>query len=112
MTDTPRKVPSMFAHCVYFSLNDNSDEAKQKLVASCKKHLLGHPGTAFFAAGVLAEEYARPVNDRDFDVGLHVIFKDAAAHDAYQKAERHRAFAAENKDNLKKVRVFDSYVAE
>lgn len=66
----------MSAHNVYFSLKDTSDGAKKKLVAACKKHLSGHPGTVLFAAGVLAEECDRPVNDRDFDVALHVIFHD------------------------------------
>lgn len=100
----------MLAHNVYFSLNDNSDAAKEKLVAACKKHLSGHPGTVFFAAGTLAKDLARPVNDRDFDVGLHLIFKNKAAHDQYAKAQRHMKFIEENKSNWKKVRVFDSYV--
>jgi hypothetical protein len=100
----------LFAHNVYFSLNDNSAAARQKLIAACKNCLSGHPGTMFFAAGVLAEECDRSVNDRDFDVALHVIFSDAASHDAYQKAERHLKFIRENKDNWKKVRVFDSRV--
>jgi hypothetical protein len=102
----------MLAHNVYFSLSDNSDAAKEKLVAACKKHLSGHPGTVFFAAGTLANDCDRPVNDRDFDVGLHVVFKNKAAHDQYAKAERHLKFIEENKDNWKKVRVFDSYVEE
>jgi hypothetical protein len=102
----------MLTHCVYFSLNDKSDEAKQKLVAACRKYLTGHPGTVLFAVGVLAGEYARSVNDRDFDVALTLAFKDASAHDAYQQAERHLTFMAENKTNWKKVRVFDSHVVE
>ncbi len=32
------------AHSVYFSLNDNSLAAKEKLIAACKKYLSGHPG--------------------------------------------------------------------
>jgi hypothetical protein len=100
----------LFAHNVYFSLKDNSAAARRKLIAACKNYLSGHPGAVFFAAGVLAEECDRPVNDRDFDVGLHVIFEDTASHDAYQKAERHLKFMEENKDNWKAVRVFDSYV--
>ena len=56
MTDSSKKASSKFAHSVYFSLNDNSDEAKQELVASCKKYLSGHPGTVFFAVGLLAGE--------------------------------------------------------
>lgn len=63
------------AHNVYFSLNDNSDAAKEKFVASCKKYLSGHPDTSFFAVGVLAKDMKRPVNDRDFDVSIHVVFR-------------------------------------
>jgi hypothetical protein len=101
----------MLAHDVYFSLTDNSAQAKEKLIAACKKYLSGHPGTIWFAAGPLGEEFQREVNDRDFDVALHLVFKNKAAHDQYAKAERHMKFIAENKANWKKVRVFDSYVA-
>jgi len=100
----------MFAHNVFFSLNDSSDAAQEKLVAACKKYLIGHPGTMYFAAGTLAADCTRPVNDLDFDVALHLVFRDKAAHDTYQQAERHRTFIQESKDNWKKVRVFDSYV--
>jgi hypothetical protein len=102
----------LFAHNVYFSLNDASDGAKNKLVAACKKYLSGHPGAVLFAAGVLAGECDRPVNDRDFDVALHVIFQDKAAHDAYQQADRHLKFIEGSKSNWTKVRVFDSYVEQ
>jgi hypothetical protein len=54
----------------------------------------------------------RPVNDRDFDVALHVVLKDKCAHDAYQKADRHLKFIEENQSNWKKVRVFDSYAGQ
>lgn len=101
----------MLAHNVYFSLKDNSPAARQRLIAACAKYLSKHPGTLFFSAGVLAEALKRDVNDRDFDVALHVIFTDQAAHDRYQAAPAHLQFIAENKDNWKKVRVFDS-VAE
>jgi hypothetical protein len=103
---------SMIAHNVYFSLKDNSPEAKKKLVDACKKYLTKHPGEVFFAAGTIAEELKRPVNDRDFDVALHIVFKDQAAHDKYQDDKRHKEFIEENKDNWKKVRVFDSVVSK
>ncbi len=64
----------MLAHNVYFSLKDNSEAAKNKLIAACKKYVRDHPGTVFFAVGVLSEDLNRPVNDRDFDVVLHVVF--------------------------------------
>jgi len=100
----------MLAHNVYFTLNDNSAAAKAKLVAACMKYLAGHPGTVFFAAGTRATELDRPVNDRDFDVALQVVFDGKETHDRYQQAERHLKFIEESKDNWKKVRVFDSHV--
>jgi hypothetical protein len=67
---------------VYCSLKDNSTEAKQKLVASCKKYLARHTGTVSFAAGTLCEDLKRDVNARDWDVGLHLVFasKHTTAH--------------------------------
>jgi hypothetical protein len=100
----------MLAHDVYFSLKDNSPQAKEKLIAACKKYLTDHPGTVRFSVGILADDLKRDVNDRDFDVALHLVFKNKAAHDQYAKAERHLKFIEENKDNWKKVRVFDSYI--
>lgn len=100
----------MLAHAVYFTLHDNSDSAKQQLVAACHKFLSGHDGTAFYAAGVLEPDLDRPVNDHDFDVSLYVVFTDRAVHDAYQQHPRHLQFIEENKANWKQVRVFDSNV--
>ena len=102
----------LLAHNVYFTLHDNSDPAKARLVAACKKYLTGHPGTVFYACGTLAPELRRPVNDLGFDVALHLVFESQAAHDAYQEAPRHEAFIAENKATWKQVRVFDSLVEQ
>lgn len=100
---------SMFSHMVYFTLKDASQTACDELVAGCKQWLTEHPGTAFFAAGTLANT-TREVNDRDYHVALNIIFKDRASHDAYQVAERHDKFIAEHKHNWQQVRVFDSDV--
>ena len=98
------------AHDVYFALNDASPEARQKLVDACRKYLSGHEGAVFFAVGTRATEMAREVNDRGFDVSLHVHFRDKAAHDAYQENPRHKQFIAEMSANWASVRVFDSWV--
>jgi hypothetical protein len=100
----------MIGHMVYFTLKDNSDAAKKKLIDACKKHLSKHEGEVFFAAGSLVVELKREVNDRDWDVALHIVFANMAAHDKYQDHPRHKAFIDENKENWKKVRVFDSLV--
>ena len=96
----------LLAHNVYFSLKDNAPSAKKKLVDACKKYLSKHEGEVYFAAGPIADEYKREVNDRDFDVALTIVFKNAKAHDQYQDAKRHLQFIAENKAAWKKVRVF------
>jgi hypothetical protein len=102
----------LLVHNVFFSLEDRSTEAKNKLLQACRKYLTEHPGIVFFACGVLAEELKREVNDRDFDVGLHVVFKDKAAHDHYQLSAAHHRVIAENRANWKKVRVFDSTASQ
>jgi len=81
-----QNAPQQLSHDVYFSLNDASPAARAALVAACKKYLTGHEGTVAFSAGVLASELDRAVNDRDFDVALHITFASRAAHDKYQEA--------------------------
>src|SRR5690348_14383250 len=66
----------MLVHSVYFSLKESTPENRDKLVAACKKYLTKHPGEVYFAAGPLAEELKREVNDRDFDVALTIVFKN------------------------------------
>lgn len=101
----------MLAHNVYFSLHDRTPAARERLMASCREHLNGHPGAVFFAVGAPVPDLARPVNDRDFDVHLCMVFADRAAHDAYQAHPRHLRFMDGNRAGWARVRVFDSDVA-
>jgi hypothetical protein len=101
----------MLAHNVFFTLKDRSPAARDALVAACRKYLTGHPGTLFFACGVLEPELSRPVNDRDFDVALHLVFASRADHDTYQDSPRHVAFVEENRASWARARVFDSDVS-
>src|SRR5262245_35740918 len=96
------------AHCVFFSLKDRGNAARDALIAACHKYLTDHPGTVHFSAGPRATAYERPVNDAEFDVALVVVFATAADHDRYQTAERHKQFIAEQSPNWAKVRVFDA----
>jgi hypothetical protein len=104
------RAATVMAHDVYFELKDDTPATRAALVAACKKYLTGHPGTVSFSAGTLVEEHARPVNDRAWDVALHISFEDKASHDLYQEAARHKQFIAEQQANWKSVRVFDSWV--
>lgn len=97
----------MLVHNVYFTLKDRSPAATQHLLAECRKYLTDHPGVVLFACGTLSD-LSRPLNDRAFDVGLHVVFQDRAAHDVYQTAPRHLEFIEGNRDTWQQVRVFDS----
>jgi hypothetical protein len=62
----------------------------------------------FFSAGVVGDDFKREVNDRDWDVALHLVFVDKAAHDKYAVDKEHLKFIEEHKANWAKVRVFDS----
>src|SRR5205807_2251489 len=85
-------------HATYFRLKDKSPEAKQKLIAACKKYLAKHRGAVSFAVGTLGEEFTSDVSDRDWDVGLHLVFDSKADYDKYQDDARRKQFIAENQD--------------
>lgn len=97
----------LFGHCVYFTLRDSSPQEISRLLEGCQKYLTGHDGLVFFAAGTLADMH-REVNDREFHVALHTVFRDKGAHDAYQVDARHKEFISLHRENWARVRVFDS----
>ncbi len=101
----------MLAHNVYFTLKDNSPAGVEKQVAACRKYLTDHPGQIYFGVGPRNPDLSREVNDKQFHVGLHIVFENRAAHDTYQTHPRHVQFVDENKANWKGVRVFDSDVS-
>jgi len=100
----------MLSHDVFFTLHDRSPEAVARLVSACRESLSRHPGILFFSAGGREPGLEREVNDRDFDVALHVVFADRSAHDAYQAAAEHQRFIEDQRANWARVRVFDSRV--
>jgi hypothetical protein len=106
--DKKSTASGQIGHMVYFKLKDNSPAEKKKLVDACKKYLTKHEGEVYFAAGTLAEKLKREVNVTDWDVALHIVFRDMKSHDLYQDAKRHQQFIDENKSNWANVRVFDS----
>ena len=98
------------AHNVFFKLKDPTPANVQKLTADCHKYLNCQPGILFFAAGPIDATLTREVNDRDWHVGLHLVFVDRVAHDGYQDDPSHQKFIDENKPTWAGVRVFDSLV--
>ncbi|HYH66613.1 MAG TPA: Dabb family protein [Urbifossiella sp.] len=102
------KAGPLIGHMVYFKLKDGSPAGRQKMVDACDKYLSKHDGVVFYSAGPIAAEFKRDVNVTDWDVALHLVFADKAAHDRYQDHPDHEKFIAENKDGWAAVRVFDS----
>jgi hypothetical protein len=107
--DEAKSEPQL-GHMVFFTLKDRTPEAREKLAALCRKYLNDHQGTTYFSVGTLAEDLDRDVNDREFDVALHLVFKDKASYEIYADHPRHLEFIKLGKDQWAKVRVFDSYV--
>jgi len=101
----------MLSHDVFFTLHDSSAHAAESLLQSCHAKLRDHDGVLFFSVGVIEAELDRPVNDQDFHVALHVVFRDRASHDLYQSAQEHTDFIDANQGNWAQVRVFDSSVS-
>ncbi len=100
-----------FAHIVFFTLHDHSPQERQAFAQQCHQYLSGHPGTEYFSVGVQSEN-DRDVNDREYDVALHVVFEDKAAQDLYQVAPRHLQFVTANKHRWASVRIFDSLLTD
>ena len=105
-----QKPAPQIGHMVYFKLKDSTPENREKLVAACNKYLSDHDGTVYYAAGAIGDAFKSPVNDRDWDVALHLVFADKAAHDKYAGHPEHLKFIEEHKDSWAKVRVFDSEI--
>ena len=77
------------AHMVFFTLAEDNQANRDTLVAACQKYLSDHKGTVHFSAGSIADDLDREVNDREFDVALHLVFANKAAHDTYETHPQH-----------------------
>ncbi len=102
--------PAQIAHMVFFKLKDRTPAGRDKLVAALDKLAAAVDGVAYYSAGVIGENHEPAVSDREFDVALHLVFKDAAAHKAYLPHPAHVKFIDQNKADWAGVRVFDSEV--
>ena len=95
-------------HMVFFKLNDSSPKSRAHFAGLCHKYLAKIPGITYFSVGGLADDLNRDVNDKDFDIALHVVFKDRAAHDVYATHPDHLKLIELGAPLWTKVRVFDS----
>jgi hypothetical protein len=107
---TARADETAVGHMVFFELKDKTPEAKKKLVDACYKYLKHHDGVLYFSAGPRAEDQKEPVSATDWDVALHIVFKDTAALKKYIGHPDHVKFVDENKAAWKGVKVYDSHL--
>ncbi len=98
----------MLVHNVFVTLKDGSSESVDSFLAASREFLEACPEVVFSTCGTLVEDLVRPVNDRDFHVGIHVVFMDRGTHDAYQLSDLHQKFIADHKDGWAQARVFDT----
>lgn len=99
-------------HMVFFKLADPSAKSREHFAGLCHKYLAKIPGITYFSVGALADDLDRDVNDKDFDIALHVVFKDRAAHDVYATHPQHLKLIELGSPLWTKVRVFDSDLVE
>ena len=97
----------MFTHVVLFWLKKDAAGASRQLIDDARRLLTPIAGVAFIDVGVPAGT-PRDVVDNTYDVCIVTAFADAAGHDAYQVDPLHLEFAARNKPNFDRIRVFDS----
>lgn len=99
-----------FAHMSFFQLYDTSADLVERFIALCERYLSGHPGQEHFSVGVRALEINRDVSGTNFEVSVHMIFKDIAAYDLYSNSADHETFITESA-GMSPVRiVYDSYL--
>ena len=99
----------MLVHSVYFWLKPELTAAQraeflrgvETLTAITPQVVQGHVGTP-------AAVPETPVVDRSFAVGLTAIFRDVAAHNAYQTDPVHLAFLGKFKSYWTRVQVYDA----
>jgi Stress responsive A/B Barrel Domain len=107
---TARADEPAIGHMVFFDLKDKSAESKKKLVDACYKLLKNHEGVLYFSAGPRAEEIKEGVSADNWDVALHIVFKEKKFLDKYIPHPDHKKFVEDYKDMWKGVKVYDSHL--
>jgi hypothetical protein len=95
----------MFVHAVYFWLKDDLSESDRRAFEAGLDTLLSIETIERSYRGVPADT-DRPVIDRTYSVGIVVVFRDKAAHDAYQAHPKHDQFR-ECARYWRQVRIYD-----
>jgi len=98
----------MLVHSVYFWLEPGLSAAERAAFRAEVGKLAAVKTIGRIYIGGPASVPERSVTDRSFDVALTIVFRDAAAHDAYQADPVHLAFVERNRRAWIRVQVYDS----
>lgn len=98
----------MLVHTVFFNFKQGvSEDQVQKCRVAAEE--LGRVDTVSAAyAGKPAATPDRPVSQRDYQLGLTLVFDSVEAHDQYQIDSIHQEFVDEFSGLWERVRVFDT----
>lgn len=97
----------MLTHVVFFWLKPGLAAEERARFETGVRSLLSIPNLVTGSVGRPAPTEVRPVIDRSYDFGLLTVFKDLAAHDAYQVDPIHLAFIEQCKGYWTRVQVYD-----
>lgn len=98
----------MLVHSVYFWLKPGLTAAERAHFRAAVKKLAAIKTIERIYIGAPARVPKRSVTDRTFDLALTILFKNAAAHDAYQVDPTHLSFVERNQGTWLRVQVYDS----
>jgi hypothetical protein len=97
----------MLVHNVFFWMKKNAPKGAAKQTVNDAIKYLKTPTVKQLWAGPPAKTEDRDVVNSTYDVGLTVVFKSIADHDAYQEHPEHQVFIKRNKKNWARVEVYD-----
>lgn len=98
----------MLVHTVVFYLKPELTPERRETFRRSLASLEGVPSIEAFYLGTPAAVAPRPVVDLGFDFSITCVFKDLAAHDAYQVHPLHQEFLASQRECWARVQIYDA----
>jgi Stress responsive A/B Barrel Domain len=98
----------MLIHSVFFWLKSDLTEAQRAAFRAGLESLRGVKSIEAVYIGSPAPIPPRPVVDASYSFSLTILFKDVAAHDAYQVDPLHKAFLDNCRTFWTKVQIYDA----
>ena len=99
-----------FAHMFFFQLSDTSKELVDHFIGLCVKYLSDYAGQRHFSVGYRALEMNRPVNAKDFEIAVHMIFDTFESYVEYAKSDRHNEFITQSAGMSPERIIYDSFL--